>query len=94
MDSEWHSFLECPLTHSPPREFLLLTKLDRFFEKDCSVENFALLVARVREDKKLVNVFARFACQICDSRECWFRQLSAEATKQEFAAMLGMCFNI
>ena len=69
-------------------------KIDGTTAKECSVEKFALLFARIREDKKLVNAFARFARQICDSRECWFRQLSAEATKQEFAAMLGMCFNI
>ena len=42
----------------------------------------------------MVNVFARFACQICDSRECWFRQLSSEATKQQFAEILGMRFDI
>ena len=94
LDSEWHSFLECPLVHSSRREFLLLTKLDCFFEKDCTVENLALLVARIREDRKLVNAFARFARQICDSRECWFRQLSSEATKQQFANMLEMRFNI
>ena len=94
LDSEWHSFLECPLVHSSRREFLLLTKLDCFFEKDCTVENLALLVARIREDRKLVNAFARFARQICDSRECWFRQLSSEATKQQFAEMLGVRFNI
>ena len=55
--------LECPLIHSSRREFLLLTKLDCFFEKDCTVENLALLVARIREDRKLVNAFARFARQ-------------------------------
>ena len=82
-----------PLTESR-REFLLLTKLDCFFEKDCTVENLALLVARIREDRKLVNAFARFARQICDSRECWFRQLSSEATKQQFANMLETRFNI
>ena len=71
-----------------------LTKLDCFLENDSSVGKFALLVARVREDKKLVNAFARFARQICDSRECWFRQLSSEATKQQFANMLEMRFII
>ena len=57
-------------------------------------QDFALLVARVREDNKLANAFARFARQICDSRECWFRQLSSEATKQQFAEILGMRFDI
>lgn len=38
MDSEWHSFLQCSLTHSSRREFLLPTKLDCFFDKDCFVE--------------------------------------------------------
>ena len=94
LDSEWHSFLECPLVRSPRREFVLLTKLHTFFENDCSVENFALLVARVREDKYLVNALARFARQIHDSRQCWFRQLSSEATKQRLAEMLETRFNI
>ena len=94
LDSEWHSFLECPLVRSPRREFVLLTKLHTFFENDCSVENFALLVARVREDKHLVNALARFARQIHDLRQCWFRQLSSEATKQRLAEMLETRFNI
>ena len=71
-----------------------ITKLSTIFENDCSVENFALLVARVREDKHLVNALARFARQIHDSRQCWFRQLSSEATKQRLAVMLETRFNI
>ena len=94
LDSEWHSFLECPMVRSPRREFVLFTKLHTFFENDCSVENFALLVARVREDTHLVNALARFARQIHDSRQCWFRQLSSEATKQRLAEMLETRFNI
>ena len=54
----------------------------------------ALLVARVREDNKLVNALARFARQIHDSRQCWFRQLSSEAFKQRFAHMLETRFHI
>jgi hypothetical protein len=69
--------------------FILLTKLDTFFEHDSSVENFALLVARVREDTKVVNTLACFA-----RREGRFRQLSSEATKQRFAQMLETRFNI
>ena len=49
---------------------------------------------RSQQIKKLLNVFARFACQICDSRECWLRQLSSEATKQQFAEIFGMRFDI
>ena len=79
---------------SPRREFVLLTKLDCFFESDSPVENFALLDARAREGKMLVNAFGRFACQIHDSRQCWFRQLSSEATKQWLAEMLETRFNI
>ena len=30
LDSEWHSFLECPLVRSPRREFVLLTNLHIF----------------------------------------------------------------
>ena len=32
LDSEWHSFLECPLVRSPRREFVLLTKLHTFLK--------------------------------------------------------------
>ena len=46
-----HSFFECPLIHSPRREFSLLTQLESIFENGGSVEKFALLVARVREEK-------------------------------------------
>jgi len=84
----------CPLIRSSRREFVLLTKLDCFFESDSSIENFAFLVARVREVKTLVNAFARFARQIHDSRQCWFRQLSSEAAKQRFAEILDTRFNI
>ena len=72
----------------------LLTRLHCLFDTASSVENFALLVARVREDKKFVNALARFARQIHDSRQCWFRQLSSEATKQRFAEMLETRFKI
>jgi hypothetical protein len=76
------------------REFILSTILHNCFEFDSSVENFALLVARVREDNKLVNALARFARQIHDSRQCWFRQLSSEARKQQFAELFETRFNI
>ena len=72
----------------------MLTKLHYCVERLSSVENFALLVARVREDTKFVNALARFARQIHDSRQRWFRQLSSEATKQRFAQMLEIRFNI
>ena len=94
---QWHSFMECPLVRSQRREFILSTKLTNCFECDSSVENFALLVARVREDKKLANALARFARQIHDSRQCWFRQLSSEATEtlsSSEAQMLETSFNI
>ena len=81
MDSEWHSFFECPLIHSPRREFSLLTQLESNFENGGSVEKFALLVARVREEKRLVNASARYALQVREHREHWFRQLSSEALK-------------
>ena len=71
----------------------MLTKLDCFFE-NATVENLALLVARVREDKKLGNAFARFARQIRDSRQIWFRQLSSEAKKERLATLLETNFNI
>ena len=38
MDSEWHSFFECSLIHSPRREFILLTQQESIFENGSSVE--------------------------------------------------------
>ena len=94
VDSEWHSFFVCPLVHSPRREFILLTRLERNFENSSTVENLALLVARVREDKKLVNALARFALQVQEHRNHWFRQLSSEAMKQSLATKLDTYFSI
>ena len=42
--------------------------------------------------KTLANIFARFARQIHDFRQCWFRQLSSEPTKQRFAELLKTRF--
>ena len=94
LDSEWHGFFECPLIHVPRREFLLLTRLDGLFDTGSSVEIFALLVARVREDKKMVNALARFALQVQEYRHSWFRQLSSEAKQQCLATKLETSFNI
>ena len=85
---------ECPLIHCPRREFILLTRLDSLFEKGSSVENLALLVARVREDKKLVHAFARFALQVQQIRQHWFRQLSSKTKQQSLALKLETYFTI
>ena len=94
LDSEWHGFLDCPLTQRPRREFQLLTKLDHFFECGCSVENLALLVARVREDKQMVNALARFSLQVHEYRQKWFRKLSTEALRKRLAEKLERQFNL
>ena len=77
----------------PRREFILLTNLEFFFERGSSVENLALLVARVREDRKFVNALARFALQIREYRERWFRHLSSEAGKRSLAIKLESYLN-
>ena len=56
------------------------------------MENLALLIARVREDQRLVNALARFALQVREHREKWFWQLSSEAMKQSLARKLDMYF--
>ena len=56
------------------------------------MENLALLIARVREDQRLVNALARFALQVREHREKWFWQLSSEAMKQSLARKLEMYF--
>ena len=69
-------------------EFLLLTKLDHFFECSSSVEQLALFIARIREKSSLAHALARFALQIQTNRRNWFRQLSTEANKRALAAKL------
>ena len=44
-------------------------ELESIFENGSSVENLALLIARVREDPRLVNALARFALQVREHRE-------------------------
>ena len=88
LDSEWHSIFDCPLNLAAREEFLLLTKLDHFFECSSSVEQLALLIAHIREKSTLVHALARFALQIQTNRRNWFRQLSTEANKRALAAKL------
>ena len=88
MDSEWHSIFDCPWNLAAREEFLLLTKLDHFFECSSSVEQLALLIAHIREKSTLVHALARFALQIQTNRRNWFRQLSTEANKRALAAKL------
>ena len=90
LDSEWHSIFDCPLNLAAREEFLLLTKLDHFFECSSSVEQLALLIAHIRESSSLVNALARFALQIQINRRNWFRYLSTEANKRVLAAKLDI----
>ena len=82
------------LVHPPRREFILLARLETIFENGSSVENLALLIARVREDQRVVNALARFALQVREHREKWLWQLSSEAKKQRLARKLEMYFCI
>ena len=66
--------------------------LDSLFA--CGGVPLALLIARVREDQRLVNALARFVLQVREHREKWFWQLSSEALKQSLARMLEMYFCI
>ena len=90
-DSEWHSIFDCPLNLAAREEFLLVTKLDHFFECSSSVEQLALLIAHIREKSSLVHALARFAFQIQTNRRNWFRQFSTEANKRALAAEIGSC---
>ena len=90
MDSEWHAYLDCPLTENARREFVLLTKLETCFHGTSSVEKLALLIARIRDDSRLIDAFARFSLQVqCIRRVSFFRRLSSEAKKVELAARIA-----
>ena len=54
-----------------------------------SIEKFALLVARIRDDTRLINAFARFSLQVQSIRKVWFRRLSSEAMKVELAERIA-----
>ena len=89
MDSEWHAYLDCPLTENARREFVLLTKLETCFHGTSSVEKLALLVARIRDDSRLIDAFARFSLQVQCIRKVSFRSLSSAAKKVELAARIA-----
>ena len=81
--------MDCPLVEKARREFVLVTKLETFFEGASSIESFALLFARVRDDTRLISAFARFSLQVQSIRKVWFRRLSSEAMKFELAERIG-----
>ena len=96
-DAATHFEKHCKFLRTPSRlyqaareEFLLLTKLDHFYECSSSVERLALLIAHIRENSSLVHALARLALQIQTNRRNWFRQLSTEANKTTLAAKLNV----
>ena len=89
LNSEWHAYMDCPLTEKARREFVLTTKLETFFQGTSSIESFALLIARIRDDTRLINAFARFSLQVQSIRKVWFRRLSSEAMKVELAERIA-----
>ena len=90
LDSEWHRIFDCPLNLAAREEFILLTKLDHFFECRSSVEQLALLIAHIREKSSLVHALSRFVLHYQTNRRNWFRQLSTEANKRALAAKLDV----
>ena len=76
------------MTENARREFVLLTKLETCFHGTSSVEKLALLVARIRDDSRLIDAFARFSLQVQCIRKVSFRRLSSEAKKVELAARI------
>ena len=89
MDSEWHVFLDCPLTEKACREFVVLTKLETCFHGTSSVEKLALLIARITNDSRLIDAFARYSLQVQCIRKVSFRRLSSDAKKAELAARIA-----
>ena len=83
------SFMPPSLTEKARREFVLTTKLQRFFQGTRSIESFAPLIARIRDDTRSINAFARFSLQVQSIRKVWFRRLSSEAMKVELAQRIA-----
>ena len=81
--------MDCPLTEKARREFVLVAKLETFFQGTSSIESFALLIARVRDDTRLISAFARFSLQVQSIRKVWFRRLSSEAMQVELAERIA-----
>ena len=89
LDSEWHVFLDCPLTEKACREFVVLTKLETCFHGTSSVEKLALLIARIKDDSRLIYASARYSLLMQCIRKVWFRRLSSKAKKVELAARIA-----
>ena len=85
LDSEWHAYMDCPLTEKARREFVLTTKLETFFQGTSSIESFALLIARIRDDTRLINAFARFSLQVRHDDPTQFRSGTSSNKPQRFS---------
>ena len=77
------------MTEKARREFVLLTKLETCFHGTSSVEKLALLIARIRDDSRLIDAFARYSLLVQCIRKVWFRRFSSEAKKVELAARIA-----
>ena len=64
-------------------------EIGNIFHGISSIESFALLVARIRDNTSLINAFARFFLQVQCIRKVWFRRLSSEAMKVELAERIA-----
>ena len=78
-------FFECPLIHSPCREFFLLIKLDICFQNGTVVPSkilHCLLLVFVKA-QKLENALASLALHIREYRQKWFPEADAAAAAGE-----------
>ena len=94
LDSEWHSFLDCPLNRASRREFHLLAKLHFVFDGHSSVETLALLIARVRADPLSLNVFCALFSTGERQSAALLQQLSLDAQLAELDAKLNRMFHV
>ena len=91
LDSEWHAFLECPLTRPARSRFELATGFDAStLSEACTVDSLVPLVTFTCADARRAGEFARLALDIRACRRHLFRRLSSDGQVGRVVARLRL----
>ena len=81
LDSEWHSFLECPLIAPARSRFSEASTINITVTEPCTVLDLCNIVTTVSADPRKAGALAHFALDIRSSRRHLFRTLSSNGPK-------------
>ena len=76
LDSEWHSFCECPGTASARSRFSEICTTELTYNQPCTAKDLCRLVAHVSSDPRKAGALATLALNVRATRRHTFRKLS------------------